>query len=398
MEKHEIYCLIETTEISSNSSSSELSSSEISNFSKEDSSTDNEDDNDALFFPLIRYLTSGHKKQKVKNYLRIVASWTNSEFKEHLRLSRRTTYQLIDELEQSSYIPCHSFGMRPISVELSFIIFLWFLSNTEPLRTIADRFDISISSVFRVIRRVLAWILTKIYIIKWPQGNEIQTVCNQFFLKRGIPKVLGAIDCTHIRIKKPTENESDYCNRKKYFSVNLQAVVDPQMRFINIYCGEPGSLHDARVLRRSPLYNTANDNRDMLFPQNTFIIGDSAYPSLSWLVPPFRDNGHLTPQQTEFNTMLSSTRIKIEQAFGYLKGRFRRLKFFTEYKHINFVTDIITAGCILHNYCINENDDFSCIDEQYDDFINDEPDNINENVGNRVTIDRRRELFNELFS
>lgn len=78
--------------------------------------------------------------------------------------------------------------------------------------------------------------------------------------------MLGAIDCTHIRIKKPAENASDYCNRKKYFSINLQAVIDSQMRFINIYCGEPGSLHDARVLRRFLLYNIVNDNRKMLFP------------------------------------------------------------------------------------------------------------------------------------
>lgn len=66
-------------------------------------------------------------------------------------------------------------------------------------------------------------------------------------------------------------------------------------------------------LRRSSLYNATNENRETLFPQNTFIIGDSAYPSLAWLVPPFRDNGHLTPQQTEFNYMLSSTRIVAEK-------------------------------------------------------------------------------------
>lgn len=133
--------------------------------------------------------------------------------------------------------------------------------------------------------------------------------------------------------EKPTVNTNDYCNRKKYFSINLQAVVDSQMQFINVYCDEPGSLHDARVLRRSPLYNVANENKEMLFPQNTFIIGDSAYPSLSWLVPPFRNNGHLTPQQTEFNYMLSSTRMIVEKTFGLLKGRFRRIKSFNEYKH-----------------------------------------------------------------
>lgn len=98
MMKHEIYCLIETAKISSDSSSnSELNSSEISNFSTEDSLTDNEDNNDALFFPLIKYLTTGRKTRKVENYLPIVESWTESEFKEHLRLSRKTAYQLISK-------------------------------------------------------------------------------------------------------------------------------------------------------------------------------------------------------------------------------------------------------------------------------------------------------------
>jgi len=68
------------------------------------------------------------------------------------------------------------------------------------------------------------------------------------------------------------------------------------MRFTNIYCGEPGSLHDARVLRRSNLYWESENNKDRIFPNGTFILGDSAYPSLSWLVPPFKNNGQLTAQ------------------------------------------------------------------------------------------------------
>lgn len=67
------------------------------------------------------------------------------------------------------------------------------------------------------------------------------------------------------------------------------------MIFTNIYCGEPESLHDARVLRRSPLHEVSQNNKENVFPNNTFLIGDSAYPSLSRLVLPFRDNGHSTP-------------------------------------------------------------------------------------------------------
>lgn len=129
--------------------------------------------------------------------------------------------------------------MKSISAEISFLIFLWFIANTEPLRTISNLFDISISSTFRVIRRVVTWILTKLDdVIKWPQTNHaiINTV-EGFFSKKNISNILGAIDCLHIRIVKPSQNAVDYRNRKKYFSINLQAVVDSNMKFTNIYCG-----------------------------------------------------------------------------------------------------------------------------------------------------------------
>lgn len=64
-----------------------------------------------------------------------------------------------------------------------------------------------------------------------------------FFSLKNIPNVIRAFDCSHIRIEKLSNNDRDYCNRKKYFSLNLQAVVDYKIRFTNIYCGEPRSLH-----------------------------------------------------------------------------------------------------------------------------------------------------------
>lgn len=271
------------------------------------------------------------------------------------------------------------------------------MANTEPLRTLADRFDISISSVFRVLRRVLAWLLTKLdTMIKWPQGHDVMRVCEDFHRKQGISNVLGAIDGSHIRIEKPATNARDYCNRKKFFSINLQAVVDANMRFTNIYCGEPGSLHDARVFRRSPLFQAANANTRTLFPNTTFLLGDSAYPSLSWLVPPFRNNGHLTPHQVEFNYIHSSTRMSVERGFGYVKGRFRRIKFFTEYHDMNFITNTVVAACILHNYCIDENDIYE-FDEYNDCFANDVNDNLEIDNHEIAGIDRRMQLFNELF-
>ncbi|XP_044577083.1 putative nuclease HARBI1 [Cotesia glomerata] len=360
-----------------------------------------DNETDELFEPLMKYLMTGCRKERVENYLNVVKAWTDAEFKENFRLPRTTAYHLINELETSTFIPKNTFGMKPITAEISFLIFLWFIANTEPLRTISNLFDISISSTYRVIRRVITWILTKLDdVIKWPQTNRaVINTCEGFFAKKNLSNILGAIDCTHIRIVKPSEDAVDYCNRKKYFSINLQAVVDSNMKFTNIYCGEPGSFHDAQVFRRSPLYEESHNNKENVFPNNTFLIGDSAYPSLSWLVPPFRDNGHLTPQQREFNYLHSSTRMSVEKAFGLLKSRFRRIKFFTEYRDLSFVSEVVTAACILHNYCIDVHDNF----DNYEDNnihvgINLEEHSYEEQYqNNNNDRDCRMTLFRELF-
>lgn len=249
--------------------------------------------------------------------------------------------------------------MKPLEPKLCFYIFLSFIANTEPLTPIATRFDISISSTFRVIRRVVAWILTKLNeAIQWPANyQEVRKVCETFHSKTGISNVLGVIDCTHIKIEKP-KNTTGYCNSKGYFSIILQATVDSDLRFTNIYCGEPGSLNNSRVFRKSPLFASASQNENALFPHNTFIIGHSGYPLLSWLVPPFRENSRLTLQQREFNALHASARKFSNKAFNLLKSRFKRVKFFTVYRNIAFITDAVVAACILHNYCVSENDHF----------------------------------------
>jgi hypothetical protein len=38
----------------------------------------------------------------------------------------------------------------------------------------------------------------------------------------GFPDVIGAIDCTHIKIADPTVNEEEYVNRKGFHSINVQ--------------------------------------------------------------------------------------------------------------------------------------------------------------------------------
>jgi hypothetical protein len=80
--------------------------------------------------------------------------------------------------------------------------------------------------------------------------------------------VIGLIDGCHIPISTPKTDPENYVNRKGFHSVLLQAVCDDKLLFTDLYVGWPGSVHDARVFRRSPL--AANLESGHFCPGNTF--------------------------------------------------------------------------------------------------------------------------------
>lgn len=266
-----------------------------------------------------------------------------------------------DLVENSGIISQESFGRFRVSAKKSVYMTLWYLSNTETFRQIADRFNVTLSTAFRIIDKITKFLLSQSSrFIKWPE-EEIQTIRDGFFKLKRINHVIGAVDGCHINIKRPSKDPHVYCNRKGNYSILLQAVCDDKKRFIDVFCGEAGSLHDCRLLKKSSLYErgmNGNFGTDIL-------LGDSAYPCLPWLIPPYKDNGNLTQQQKVFNYNHSATRIVIENAFGLLKGRFRRLTYFNN-NSIEFIVQCVIAACVLHNICItytdlwnSENDDNS---------------------------------------
>lgn len=168
----------------------------------------------------------------------------------------------------------------------------------------------------------------------------------------GFPGIIGVVDGTHIRIRAPEQEPEAYINRKKFHSINVQLVCDDNMVFTHVLAGWPGSVHDSRVMRNSELWRTAAHK----FPGDTHLLGDGGYPLLRWLITPYRDNGHLTAHQKRFNRVLSSLRQKIERAISLLKGRWRKL-LFLDHLDLELEVNIIIAACVLHNFCLL-NDDF----------------------------------------
>ncbi|GBB92631.1 hypothetical protein RclHR1_20360002 [Rhizophagus clarus] len=176
---------------------------------------------------------------------------------------------------------------------------------------------------FRLTRSTFEWLCCEIIPLLRRNSNEpeVNRITNGFKITRNFPNVIGAINGSHIPIKAPHLFPVDYFNRKGFYSIVLQAVVDHKKKFLDICVGWPGSMHDSRILINSNLYNKFN-NQVTTHLNNKYILGDGGYPNLSWLIVPYKDIGRgLTQEQTYFNRKHSQTRIKVEQAFGLLKGR-----------------------------------------------------------------------------
>jgi hypothetical protein len=64
-----------------------------------------------------------------------------------------------------------------------------------------------------------------------------------------MPGVIGAIDCTHVAIVRPTIHEEHFVNRKGYHSMNVQAVSvgdidDFKLDTFSIHTCRPSLLFD----------------------------------------------------------------------------------------------------------------------------------------------------------
>ena len=273
----------------------------------------------------------------------IIPKYSVFEFQSHFRLSSSVVEQLIGCIGNWQVVPRETpRGKHPISEEKHILVTLWFLSTREKYTSVADRFGICESSVYVVLMRVLSAFADRANeFIKWSTGPE-QAISEACFRQRcKIPGIIAAIDGTHMPIVRPQKYEDEYINRKGFHSVNVQIVAKHDKIITSVFGPFPGGVHDARMLRRSDLFEKAENGQ--LVHDQFHLLGDSAYPLRPWLIVPYKDNGHLTRQQKDFNYQLSKGRIIVEHTIGLLKGRFPRLKLIEMKDTKNIRCVIITA-------------------------------------------------------
>ncbi|KAJ7317228.1 hypothetical protein JRQ81_003390 [Phrynocephalus forsythii] len=282
----------------------------------------------------------------------VLPHWDDPRWQENFRMSRRTFMELCDRLRP--VLERQTTNMRaPITVEKQVAITIWKLATPESYRSVAECFGVGRSTVSRIVMEVcqaLYDVYHQVVHLSRPQAVMAG------FAARGFPHCIGALDATHIPIIAPAHRATEYINSNGYYSMVLQALVDHEGRFTDVYAGQSGKVHDARIFRGSPIFRAMNQGT--FGPEATMdvggqpvkpvILGDLAYPLLPWLMTPYC--GHLDTRKQLFNDTLGRCRAVVGYAFERLRGRWRCLLSRLDVRE-RYAPRVIVACCILHNIC-----------------------------------------------
>ncbi|KAH9293253.1 hypothetical protein KI387_041543 [Taxus chinensis] len=251
-----------------------------------------------------------------------------------------------------------SIKSRVFPVEKQVAIAVLRLSSGMTMINISELFGCGKSTIVRTVNKFINAMQHRFHRnIQWPNNQlDLEILKEGFRQRQGFPNCCGVIDVTHIQFRLPAnECSADWYDRDHNYSMSLQAIVDSNMHFIDVFTGWPGSVNDARLLRNSSFFKLCeggqrlNGHSVSIGSSNMreYIIGDGGYPLSPWLITPF--SGSLTNSQRKYNFKLSSTRIVVECAFGRLKNTWRILQSRICQPNLQMLPKTILVCCILHN-------------------------------------------------
>lgn len=290
------------------------------------------------------------------------------------RLNKDLVTYLFQELQQ--HMGNHARISR-INYQQRILITLRFYATGNYQRGIGQEYLLAVSQpiVSRSVEEV-SRVLVLHFANDWIQfPDDVTKNANkrEFFQYCGIPGIIGAIDCTHVKIVAPSQEEHAYLNRKGYHSINVQLICDTHLNISNVNARFPGSCHDSYIWRQSIIKNILQQNFQN-GEQNTWLLGDSGYPQEPWLMTPILGTIPNTPED-RYNQAHARGRNHIERTNGTLKTRFRCLLGERGLRYSpQKAASVINACCILHNMCMRARVPLE--------------ENIDEDLNDRMNIER----------
>lgn len=233
------------------------------------------------------------------------------------------------------------------------LLTLRFLATGDFYISIGDFTGVHKTTASRIIKKGITALCNMFpQIVNLPDTEENQQEAKRnFFNISRFPRVIGAIDCTHVKIVSPGgENAEIYRNRKGYFSLNCQVVGSADLKIIDLVSRWPGSTHDSHIFENSSVkMKLANGEMG-----NGVLLGDQGYSLKKYLLTPLGDPQNEVERM--YNEAQIRTRNTIERLFGIWKRRFPILSNGIRC-NINMAQMIIVACAVLHNIAIDQKEE-----------------------------------------
>jgi hypothetical protein len=153
----------------------------------------------------------------------------DSLFRTRFRISRKSFFNLHVLLQP--YIEKQQTQFREtIASEHRLAIFLYHVTQGNGYTSLTDQFGVGKSTVSKIIGEVSKAIVQHLSgkYIRFSNIDEVTRSMEFWREKTGIPGVVACIDGSHIPISQSANSGTAYCNRKGYYSINVQGNAFPR--------------------------------------------------------------------------------------------------------------------------------------------------------------------------
>ncbi|XP_032690384.1 putative nuclease HARBI1 [Odontomachus brunneus] len=312
---------------------------------------------------IVEFMEWERRPHIVQNRINHFDKWDELDFFRRFHLKKQTVLIILEQIENIIETPTdRNLAIRPID---KLLLTLRFYALGTMLIATGDFAGVSKSSACNIVRHVSIAIaqLAPQYIKMSSNADEISNARIKFYNRARVPRIIGAIDCTHVRIQSPSGiNAELFRNRKGYFSLNVQTVSSADLKILDIVARWPRSVHDQTIFNNSRVKERLENNEF----GNSLLVGDSGYTNTMFVITPLL-NTHNDIEEL-YNEAIIRTRNPVERQYGVWKRRFPILALGLRLK-LQTSMAIVVATAILHNIAYERNEELPsqdadlCIDQ-----------------------------------